>query len=236
MPNRIIKESAFTSDRIAALSDFEFRLWVGLITQADDAGRGDARPAILKGRVFALRERTTVSDIEKALHALAAHGCVSLYTVGGKPYYVFPSWAAHQRVRDAKPKYPGPEEADENDNSPQLAATRGETPPKSNPIQSNPNHNPIQSERARAQNIPALDAVIAYCRERKSKVNPKRFFEYNNAHGWKGITDWQAALRSWEANGIDGDPNEAPPSYDIVRAEERAKTKVPELKKRRNAG
>ena len=39
MPNRIIKESTFTSDRIASLTDFEFRLWIGLITQADDAGR-----------------------------------------------------------------------------------------------------------------------------------------------------------------------------------------------------
>ncbi len=139
MPNRIIKESAFTSDKIAQLSDFEFRLWVGLITQADDAGRGDARPAIIKGRVFALRERTTLKDIDNALHTLAAYGCVSLYTVGGKPYYAFPNWAAHQRVRDVKPRYPGADESDDYDNLPQSAANCGELRPKSNPIQSNPN-------------------------------------------------------------------------------------------------
>ena len=40
MPNRIIKESTFTSDRIAALSDFEFRLWVGLSFAARSA-KGD---------------------------------------------------------------------------------------------------------------------------------------------------------------------------------------------------
>ena len=139
MPNRIIKESAFTSDKIARLSDFEFRLWVGLITQADDAGRGDARPAIIKGRVFALRERTALKDIENALRNLAAAGCVSLYTVGGKPYYEFPNWTAHQRVRNALPKFPG---SDESDNSPQLAATCGESPRIAALIQSNP----IQSE------------------------------------------------------------------------------------------
>nr|DAG29138.1 MAG TPA: hypothetical protein [Caudoviricetes sp.] len=33
MPNRIIKESLCDSERIASLTDFEFRLWVGLITQ-----------------------------------------------------------------------------------------------------------------------------------------------------------------------------------------------------------
>lgn len=141
MPNRIIKESAFESEKIASLSDFEFRLWIGLITQADDAGRGDARPAIIKGRVFALRDRTTVRDIDNALHALAAAGCIDLYNVGGRSYFRFPSWADHQRIRDIKPKYPGPEDADPNDehfdNLPQSAANCG-----LNPIQSNTNPNP----------------------------------------------------------------------------------------------
>ena len=133
MPNRIIKESAFSSDKVSSLSDFEFRLWVGLITQADDAGRGDARPAIIKGRVFPLRDRVTIKDIDAAIHGLAAKGCVSLYTVGGRPYFWFPTWGKHQRVRDCKPKYPSP---DNSDNPPQSAASCGKPPPESNPIQS----------------------------------------------------------------------------------------------------
>lgn len=145
MPNRIIKESTFTSDKIALLSDFEFRLWVGLITIVDDAGRGDARPAIIKGKVFALRERTTIKDIEQALHGLAAKGCVSLYTVGGKPYFWFPTWSEHQRIRDCKPKYPPP---DDNDTLRQSAATCGELPPESNPIQSESNSNPIRESES----------------------------------------------------------------------------------------
>ena len=83
MPNRVIKESICTSDKIASLTDFEFRLWIGLILSVDDAGRGDARPAILKGHIFPLRERTSLQDIERAVHGLAVKGCVSLYTVGG---------------------------------------------------------------------------------------------------------------------------------------------------------
>ncbi len=232
MPNRIIKESAFTSDRIAALSDFEFRLWVGLITQADDTGRGDARPAIIKGRVFALRERTTISDIDKALHALAAHGCVILYEQDGKPYYAFPHWADHQRVRDVKSKFPAPPA----DILPQSAASCGELRPESNP-------NPIQYESesnpkrgARAQSKPSLDDVVSYVRERRSKVNAQRFYTYYEARGWKGITDWKAALESWENNGIDKeDLHDTAASYDIDRAAEKAKTTVPELKKRRTA-
>lgn len=133
MPNRIIKESLCSSEKIASLSDFEFRLWVGLITQVDDAGRGDARPAIIKGRVFPFRERLSIKDIDAALQALAAKGCVSLYTVDGKPYFLFPGWVKHQRVRDCKPKYPEPPE---NLNLPQSAASCGELPQSAALIQS----------------------------------------------------------------------------------------------------
>lgn len=123
MSNRMIKDSICTSDKIASLSDFEFRLWVGLILSADDAGRGDARPAIIKGHVFPLRDRVSLKEIDAAVHGLAAKGCVSLYTVDGKPYFWFPTWSSHQRIRDVRPKYPGPEESD---NPPQIAADCGE--------------------------------------------------------------------------------------------------------------
>ena len=209
MPNRIIKESAFTSDKIAQLTDFEFRLWVGLITQADDAGRGDARPAIIKGRIFALRERTATKDIENALCALAARGCVVLYQVDGKPYYEFPNWTAHQRVRNALPKYPGSDEKDpENDASPQLAATRRNSPQLAanggyNPIQSNPNTNLIQSKESSTRFAPpTLEEVTEYCRERNNGVDPQHFIDYYQSNGWKvgrnPMKDWKATVRRWE--------------------------------------
>ena len=208
MPNRIIKESAFTSDKVAQLTDFEFRLWVGMITQADDAGRGDARPAILKGRIFALRERTTVKDIESALLALAAAGCVSLYKVSGKPYFQFPNWSAHQRIRDCKPKYPGVDERDEEDICdipPQLAATCGELPPKSNPIQSNPNPNPNTSKAAAPTRTrfvkPSVEEVTTYCREKGYGIDAQHFVDYYDSNGWKvgknPMQDWRATVRSW---------------------------------------
>jgi hypothetical protein len=236
MPNRIIKESICDSERVASLTDFEFRLWVGLITQADDAGRGDARPAYIKGHVFPFRDRTTVKDIDVALHALAAKGCVTLYTVGGRPYFLFPSWAKHQRIRDCKPKYPGIEESDV---SPQSAATRGNSPQSAatrglNPIQSesNPNPNPNPKKDARgAFRPPTLDEVRDYCKKRNSPVDPQQFFDYFEAGGWvdaKGqpVHAWKQKLLTWEK--FDSVPtrkkNNAPmprancqPSADTVR-------------------
>ena len=108
MPNRLIKESICTSDKINALSDFLFRLWACLITYVDDFGRGDARSAIIKGRCFPLRESVTVDDIETGLAELAASGCIVTYEVDGGNYLCFPNWENHQTIRNKKSKYPEP--------------------------------------------------------------------------------------------------------------------------------
>ena len=125
MPNRIIKDSITKSEKISGLTDFQFRLWVHLITYVDDYGRGDARPAIIKGTCFPFRDRMTNKDIEKGLADLAGAGCVGLYKVDGKPYLYFPNWEQHQRVRQKVSKCPGPEECDEEKQS---AASCGELP------------------------------------------------------------------------------------------------------------
>lgn len=156
MPNRIIKESIGDSEKIASLTDFEFRLWVHLITLADDAGRGDARAAIIRGRAFPLKDRLTVREVDVALRALAAKGCVSLYTVDGRPYFWFPTWTEHQRVRECKPKFPAPEDGEIVSSvsiSPQSAASCGELPQTAALIQSesNTNTNPNTNTKTRTR-------------------------------------------------------------------------------------
>lgn len=160
MPNRMIKDSMLSSDKIASLSDFEFRLWIGLILCVDDAGRGDARPAIIKGRVFPLRERVTMRDIEDALHGLAAKGCISLYEVGGKSYFWFPTWAAHQRIRDVRPKYPGPnDEMPLCDSLRQTAADCGGLPPETK-TKTKPNQDETETEDEDETEPRARESVI----------------------------------------------------------------------------
>ncbi len=135
MPNRLIKESIARSEKINNLTDFQFRLWVHLITYVDDYGRGDARPAIIKGACFPFRERLANKDIEKGLADLAGAGCVGLYQVDGKPYLYFPNWEEHQRVRTKVSKYPAPETGSVLQ---PLAADCGELPQSAARIQ-NPN-------------------------------------------------------------------------------------------------
>lgn len=108
MPNRIIKESIRTSKTVNSLSDFEFRVWLYLITYVDDYGRGSADPEILRGMVFPRRKGITEAQISDALHRLANTGMVNLYEVDGEPYFYFPKWRDHQRVQQKHSKFPDP--------------------------------------------------------------------------------------------------------------------------------
>ena len=149
MPNRLIKESLCTSERINQLSDFHFRLWACLITYVDDYGRGDARAAIIKGRCFPLRDKVTVKDIEAGLYELAAVGCVVLYRVDDGLFLCFPNWEKHQTVRNQKSKYPSPDDGELVEiagncmqlNSIECKSSRNPIQSESNP---NPNPNPME--------------------------------------------------------------------------------------------
>ena len=78
MPNRIIKESICTSDGIDALSWFEEVLFYRLIVSCDDYGRFDGRPAIIKNRLFPLKENLTIKNVSAAINTLARAGLVAL--------------------------------------------------------------------------------------------------------------------------------------------------------------
>lgn len=198
MPNRIIKETIHDSEDVNKMTDFQFRLWVNLIAYVDDYGRGDARPAIIKGKCFPLRDRLTNKDIEAALKALAGIGCVGLYEVDGKPYLYFPTWESHQRVRQKVSKYPAPPE---NDNLPQVAASCGELRLESNPIQS---ESESESESKCVKfTPPTLEEVEAYCKERNNSVDPKKFFDYYSVGNWidsegKPVRKWKQKIITWE--------------------------------------
>lgn len=138
MPNRVIKETIRTSRNVNALTDFQFRIWVYLITYVDDYGRGSADPELLKGLVFPRRKGVTERQIKDALTALANMGMINLYEVDGESFFYFPKWGEHQRIQTKKSKYPEPRECGD---SRWLTVAHGDSPPESNPIQSNPIQN-----------------------------------------------------------------------------------------------
>lgn len=211
MGNRMLRDSLLESEKISNLSDFDFRLWVVLILLADDYGVTDARPEIIKGRGYPLRSRVTVKDISDSLQRLAAVGCVSLYTVGGKPYAQFPKWGEHQRLRNSKHKYPTIDEAEQGCGKlPQVAASCGELRPELELELELELEGEGKRANARTRprfTPPTVDEVLTYATERGYNISADRFVDYYTANGWKvgknPMKDWKAAVRSWAARDHD---------------------------------
>lgn len=230
MPNRIIKESICTSDTIDQLSWFEEVFFYRLIVNCDDYGRFDARPAILKARLFPLKS-VTEKQIIDALNKLSTVGIVALYEYDGKPYLQLVTWDKHQTVRNKKSKYPavdGSEEASASENVKLISSEYNCNQLNSNAslIQSNTNTNPNtnpntntntntetrakkekpQSEKVQfAENVSMTNAEYEKLVSTYGEANTLRMIEkldnYKGATGKKYKSDYRAIL-NWVADEI----------------------------------
>ena len=113
MPNRIIKESICTSENIDQLSPIQEIAFYRLMVNCDDFGRMDARPRLLKARLFPLKDMDE-TDIVSIMQALEKAELIVMYLVDGKPYLQMKTWERHQQVRNQKSKFPSPDESDGN--------------------------------------------------------------------------------------------------------------------------
>lgn len=147
MPNRIIKESICTSDSIDSLGWFDEVLFYRLIVNCDDFGRFDGRLAVIKNRLFPLKENLTLKNVDTAINKLARVGLVCLYEHDGKPFLFLPTWNEHQSIRAKRSKYPEPENICKQMISDESKCHR-------NPIQSNPN--PIRESEYESASAPVV--------------------------------------------------------------------------------
>lgn len=106
MPNRIIKESICTSDTVDSLSWFEEVFFYRLIVNCDDYGRFDARPKILKARLFPLKTDIREDAVVASLVRLQLAGIIIVYMYDERPYLQLVTWGDHQQIRNKKSKYP----------------------------------------------------------------------------------------------------------------------------------
>jgi hypothetical protein len=97
---RSLKPEILEDEKTAGLSDTAFRVFVGLITMADDYGTFRADPRFIEKQIYwlAVPERSVAT----ALLELEATGMVALYEVRGQRYGRFSNWTRHQRVDNAR--------------------------------------------------------------------------------------------------------------------------------------
>lgn len=106
MPNRILRDSILTSDKVDLLDPPAEVFYRRLMSVVDDFGRFDARPSILRAACFPLRiDKVREADIPRWLAICEKAGLILLYEVAGKPYLVLLNIGA---PRAQSSKYPNP--------------------------------------------------------------------------------------------------------------------------------
>jgi hypothetical protein len=214
MPNRIIKESICVSDQINALSPFEEVLFYRLLVNADDYGRYDGRVAIIKNRLFPLKDSLRVDQIEKALQSLSSQELVERYMVDGRPFVRLTGWDKHQTIRAKKSKYPAPDgKSGDTQESEIICKQMHANVPviqSESESKSESKSESYSGEGAKAPNArtrekfspPTADEVKAYAGEKGLTLDADRFVDFYASKGWKvgnqPMKDWKAAVRTWE--------------------------------------
>lgn len=100
---RTLKPDHRQHRKVGPLSHVVYRLWVGMIVEADDEGRLVADPGQLRVLIFGYHPDVTREEIDTGLATLATYGLIQRYTVAATPYACFPSWKDHQRIKKPTP-------------------------------------------------------------------------------------------------------------------------------------
>lgn len=106
MPGRLLREGILDSEAVNSLSLGAEVFYRRLMSAVDDFGRFDARPAVLRSRLYPLR-LDTVTDKEVAAWTRECEraGLLTRYTAEGKPYLLFHRLGS---PRAKASKYPAP--------------------------------------------------------------------------------------------------------------------------------
>jgi len=107
MPDRVVRQGILTSDQVNELSWAAEVFYRRLFSRADDYGRYDARPSILRADLYALKlDRVSEPDVVKWMGERSEAGLVRVYTVNEKQYVEILKF--DQRLRAMKSKFPPP--------------------------------------------------------------------------------------------------------------------------------
>lgn len=213
----MIREGFLDSEKVAALSWRTECFFHRLLLVADDYGLFDARPTVLRTRLFPLHlDKVSNQDIQDCLHETEAAGLVRAYCVGGKDYVQIINFG--QR-RQSKPKFPLPDgdspcnTVNHGNQRESTAYTETETKSKTY-TETEPcsvNRGVEQFPRNAEEVRLFMGAQLIAPKGDELKRCAESFFDDFSARGWrdsKGISlaNWQPAARkyarSWATNNV----------------------------------
>jgi hypothetical protein len=95
---RSVKHGLFRSRILAGCSPRARLTFVGLWTLADDEGRYEYEPELLKADLWPWEDDVTAKDAHECVLELAARQRVCLYEHAGKTYLHIVNWGDHQKI------------------------------------------------------------------------------------------------------------------------------------------
>lgn len=95
---RMIDPNIWESEDFSKLSTLAKLVFIGMFSNADDEGRGKAKPVYLKSKIFPYNEEIRIIDIDKTLSEISSYMSVTFYSCNENEYYVFDNWAKWQKI------------------------------------------------------------------------------------------------------------------------------------------
>lgn len=99
---RSIRPELWDAQKLGSLSVLARLTFIGLISIADDQGRGRGDVRFLMARLHAYASDISRPQFEEAVRVLAESKMVRFYEIDGAQYYTLPGWKTHQKID--KPK------------------------------------------------------------------------------------------------------------------------------------
>lgn len=99
---RMIDPNFFESEDVSRLTLRQRFLLIGMVSMADDYGKGRATPAKVRSFVFPY-EDIPIREIKADMQKIAEHISIEFYEVEGNSYYKFVNWSKWQRVDKPQP-------------------------------------------------------------------------------------------------------------------------------------
>lgn len=95
---RMIDPDFWTDEKLGQCKPIERLFFMGLISNADDEGRGRGNIRLLRSTIFPYDEDIKVKDVEQMACSLMDKGMAYFYIVDGQEFYYLPNFTKHQVI------------------------------------------------------------------------------------------------------------------------------------------
>ena len=96
--DRLLHPRIGDSQKIAMLTDLEFRVWITYLLAADDFGVLPMQAAKIQGACKALAHKPRKA-LDRVLQRFVDFGLVAAFEVNGERFIYTPTWQSHQKIK-----------------------------------------------------------------------------------------------------------------------------------------